>query len=531
MNLCCKSLFYLRKTIRSSYYRQISTSLQTIPKNRKVCIVYGFYGKDYYGNTYNFNKPAIENVLTNAIYNSGYYRSTNAWSPTRMKLIRSSRTDKGVSAMRLLMSTKLFVSDDLFDKYGHSSKIVNNINSWLPEEIRVFSCVRVPSSFSPREDAVYRIYNYYIPIIPLYKLGYVLDMTRLQSILNRFVGSHNFSNFTKLSAIHVQNKTGSGLSRNIYFFNVLGMTGSPESPYIHIQVAGNAFIYNQIRKMIGASLYAALNIWNEEYIYTAIYNPTIQRHMPLIPAGPLVLLSASYAGNRSIYMFEKEIERGKDKNIFLLSKEEDIQADMFFNIHLLPHILQENHDEEFVTFLQYHNINTYNQLLAKPNLTITEKKQIKLSIPSHIPDQKDFEDAILEMKNNPNYELYKIQSKYSYTYTLNLPSYSVTDYISFSRLFPYSLYNCLLHYFHLLPGTQVNNLRSYLGYSILEKKLPSTFSNEDLLRYIDESVGVTEAMREGQLLKENGFIKRMKGDGQLGIVIKNEKGKVLSDYL
>lgn len=83
---------------------------------------------------------------------AGFYRNTNAWSPSRMKLVRSSRmcmisvfsslgTDKGVSSMRMIMSTKLFVSPTAFDEHGHSSYIVDKVNEYLPEDIRVFSCM------------------------------------------------------------------------------------------------------------------------------------------------------------------------------------------------------------------------------------------------------------------------------------------------------------------------------------------------------------------------------------------------------
>lgn len=122
---------------------------------KRVCLVpfsYSLELTSYYGNQFNFNKPAVENLITNAIYMAGFYRNTNAWSPSRMKLVRSSRTcmisvfsslgtDKGVSSMRMIMSTKLFVSPTVFDEHGHSSYIVDKVNEYLPEDIRVFSCM------------------------------------------------------------------------------------------------------------------------------------------------------------------------------------------------------------------------------------------------------------------------------------------------------------------------------------------------------------------------------------------------------
>ena len=122
---------------------------------KRVCLVPFSYSLEltrYYGNQFNFNKPAVENLITNAIYMAGFYRNTNAWSPSRMKLARSSRTcmisvfsslgtDKGVSSMRMIMSTKLFVSPTVFDEHGHSSYIVDKVNEYLPEDIRVFSCM------------------------------------------------------------------------------------------------------------------------------------------------------------------------------------------------------------------------------------------------------------------------------------------------------------------------------------------------------------------------------------------------------
>lgn len=110
------------------------------------------------------------------------------------------------------------------------------------------------------------------------------------------------------------------------------------------------------------------------------------------------------------------------------------------------------------------------------------------------------------------------------------------------RLFPYSLHNCVVHYFNLIPGHRVQYVmvwslgrdqmaQNYMAHEILSNHISAPYTNKDLLHYISNTVGLEECIRRGKLLKDHGFIGKPKGSTKLGICLINKEGKQLVDYL
>ena len=84
-------------------------------------------------------------------------------------------TDKGVSAKQIVVSGKMLDYDDEFSTTMHNEIAIQQLNSILPEDIRVFSCkdkllayheidVRVSNGFNPHLNSFSRKYLYYLPI-------------------------------------------------------------------------------------------------------------------------------------------------------------------------------------------------------------------------------------------------------------------------------------------------------------------------------------------------------------------------------
>ena len=123
---------------------------------RKVALVCGFVGSKYYGLQFNSSVPlpTIEQDIIHALHATGYISDLNAPSPTKIKLSRCSRTDKGVHAVRTVLSMKLLVpKSDLAPGSGVGTPLPElpaHVNRHLPADIRVFGAVIANSSFTAK---------------------------------------------------------------------------------------------------------------------------------------------------------------------------------------------------------------------------------------------------------------------------------------------------------------------------------------------------------------------------------------------
>jgi tRNA pseudouridine(38-40) synthase len=120
----------------------------------------------------------IEKVLEEALWKSGSIRDTNRKNLKKIGWDRSSRTDKGVHASKVLLSAKLQVSlADMIDSTsivaeGGGDKnflpmipaLVETVNANLPDDVRVFNIAKVNSGFRARDACTCREYSYILPL-------------------------------------------------------------------------------------------------------------------------------------------------------------------------------------------------------------------------------------------------------------------------------------------------------------------------------------------------------------------------------
>lgn len=82
-------------------------------KKRKVALVVGYVGTGYYGLQFNqrmAHLPTIEGEIEDALFRAGHIAESNYRDLAKIGWSRSSRTDKGVHAARLVLNAKLLVS-------------------------------------------------------------------------------------------------------------------------------------------------------------------------------------------------------------------------------------------------------------------------------------------------------------------------------------------------------------------------------------------------------------------------------------
>ena len=133
-------------------------------------------------------KTSIEDTLISALYRMGKIEFSNVYKPAKFDWERCSRrllrvivlctgTDKGVSAMKIVVSGKLLDYDDEFLASFRNPVAVQALNQCLPKDIRVFSCMvlggsrtvdtRISNGFNPHLNSYSRFYSYYLPLSTL----------------------------------------------------------------------------------------------------------------------------------------------------------------------------------------------------------------------------------------------------------------------------------------------------------------------------------------------------------------------------
>jgi tRNA pseudouridine38-40 synthase len=121
---------------------------------RKVAVMLGYSGSGYKGMQIMPDQRTIEGDLFQAFVAAGAISKANADDPKKSGLVRCARTDKGVHAAGNVISLKLIIED---------KDIVQNINSHLSPQIRVWGIQRTTGSFSCYAACDSRWYEYLIP--------------------------------------------------------------------------------------------------------------------------------------------------------------------------------------------------------------------------------------------------------------------------------------------------------------------------------------------------------------------------------
>jgi tRNA pseudouridine(38-40) synthase len=211
---------------------------------RKVAIVAGYVGTGYYGLQLSTTVgsdgsvlPTIEGALWKALIAEKLVKPENTVSLKKIDWNRSSRTDKGVHAKRIVISAKLEIPNQLLDSnlltvlsklnkkktkektkesvltptnlFCHYPNLVEAVNRNLPEQIRIFSISKVNRSFNAKDDCMWRSYEYFLPLELLLNSDQLKSMSKLELekvvdtlnvFLQQFEGTHGFHNFHRLSS-------------------------------------------------------------------------------------------------------------------------------------------------------------------------------------------------------------------------------------------------------------------------------------------------------------------------------------------
>lgn len=237
---------------------------QTAPRadrKRKVALLIAYNGKGYYGLQVNPGFPSIESEVLKALLAAGVIPQDHHDCPQKMSFQRAARTDKGVSAAGNLLSLKMLLNVD---------NLLDTINKNLPPQIRVFECVRTTNGFNSKNHCSGRTYIYLLPTYAFapVEVNCTLDyrtnpdiIEQANAVLEKFVGTHNFHNFT--SGIK---PTEACARRYIKQFECRQPFVRDGVEFCVLSVTGQSFMLHQIRKMVGLTIAIMRGFANSEAI-------------------------------------------------------------------------------------------------------------------------------------------------------------------------------------------------------------------------------------------------------------------------
>ena len=229
---------------RSDWRRPALTPLEADKRRIKLTISYD--GSVFHGWQRQDNADSVQSRIEEAI---------EILTGFKVDVQASGRTDAGVHA---LMQVCHFDIPSTVTIPGE--KFANALYSQLPPTIIVLSSEEVDGSFHARYTTMAREYRYFVKgkeeFLPFDK-GYVTLFGRLPSLelLNQYAsllqGTHDFTTFASardLSPSHFRDIYESYWSEGEDKYN---------KRYYRYTVVGNAFLYHQVRSMVGTMLLLA----------------------------------------------------------------------------------------------------------------------------------------------------------------------------------------------------------------------------------------------------------------------------------
>ncbi|DAZ96995.1 TPA: hypothetical protein N0F65_011910 [Lagenidium giganteum] len=295
----------------------------TAPKKRYALWI-AFCGKKYSGMQMNEGVQTIEAELERALFEAGAIAESNYGFLKKIGWSRAARTDKGVHAAGQLLTAKLHVGDDV-------DAFIAKVNESLPEDIRVLHMVTTTKNFNAKMSCDQRTYEYLAPTFifaPRTKAAaaaetagsngakwpsnldeediddtVVLDpktldeqrqfrlsdttFKKINETLARFVGTHNFHNFTsKLEPNSPKCK------RFIMSFTADAPFVENNMEWIRLRVVGQSFLLHHIRKMIGTAVEIVAAVTDAETIARAVELDKMD--LPKAPSVGLYLAQAHF---------------------------------------------------------------------------------------------------------------------------------------------------------------------------------------------------------------------------------------------
>jgi len=226
---------------------------------RRVALKVAYIGTEYHGFQRQPNLETVEEKLIEALKSANLINDLK-----KAEYSIAGRTDKGVNALGNIIS---FITDE--------SVIINQINNFLPKDIRILAKTDVPMGFKPRY-AKNRHYRYLIVNCFHLNLVKMIDASKI------FKGTHNFRNFSK--------RDEKNPVRTINDIKI-----SNKNNVVMVDVIGESFLWNMVRKMVKVLIMIGKDELRIEEL-DELFDPKIEANIVPMPPEGLILMDIEYNG-------------------------------------------------------------------------------------------------------------------------------------------------------------------------------------------------------------------------------------------
>jgi tRNA pseudouridine38-40 synthase len=254
--------------------------------NYKIVLEYDgsrYNGWQRQGNTDNTIQGKLEQII------SRYFDQT-------VEIHGSGRTDAGVHAIGQVANFK--INPDLvpvFIDIHNLSTIHCDLNTYLPEDIRITDISIVDSRFHARLNAVSKVYQYRISLTNkknVFDRKYCATITEALNIelmkdsAKSFLGQHDYAPFS-------DTKTKKSTVRYVKDISFNEITSSTDH-YLIVDFTGNGFLYHTVRLMMGTLIKIGAGQCPPSIIED-IFNSGNRKLVPFMaPAEGLTLVKVEY---------------------------------------------------------------------------------------------------------------------------------------------------------------------------------------------------------------------------------------------
>ena len=196
----------------------------------------------------------------------------------------SGRTDAGAHAMGQ-------VANFHCNSAMPAGEILDQLRSYLPEDIGIYSCKEVADRFHARLNAStkryrYRIWNSQKPCVFDRRYVWVnpeaLDVEKMRQAASHFLGEHDFSAFC------ANKKMKKSTVRRVDRIDIL-----QDGPELRLDFVGNGFLYNMVRIMVGTLVEVGRGEREADSIPT-LFGAKREDAGYLAPASGLCLMEVDY---------------------------------------------------------------------------------------------------------------------------------------------------------------------------------------------------------------------------------------------
>lgn len=251
---------------------------------RNIAVHLAFDGTRYHGWQVQRNAVTVQQTFQDAV---------EKIFGSRLPVTGCSRTDAGVHAYDYVCG---FHTSSLIE----CDAIARALNSMLPHDIAVTSCVEMPQNFHPRyfaegKEYVYKIWNapYCDPFTRAYAFHCKkrIDSEKLNAAAKYYRGTHDFAAFCSSGAAnsHRPEEPEGDTVRTVFDAEV-----TRKGDMVEFRVSGDGFLYNMVRIMTGTLLFVAQGKLSCEDIKSVIESRDRGKAGPTAPAHGLYLNRVFY---------------------------------------------------------------------------------------------------------------------------------------------------------------------------------------------------------------------------------------------